>query len=111
MSNPSGPWQMWTRRLLAIFTLHKLRDTKNNWCENGDPCFPECHQGNKCCQWDDRSHYTAATDETTLRRLERDIRLLAEVLEPLGYTESYLFSPELLHQLRRLGSYRTFRRG
>jgi len=46
---------------------------------------------------------TAATDKRTLRHLESDIRLLAEILEPLGYTESHLFSPELLHQLRRLG--------
>ncbi|KAF9503424.1 hypothetical protein BS47DRAFT_816925 [Hydnum rufescens UP504] len=45
---------------------------------------------------------TATTDERTLRHLESDIRLLAELLEPLGYTESHLFSPELVHQLRRL---------
>ncbi|KAF9515329.1 hypothetical protein BS47DRAFT_1361056 [Hydnum rufescens UP504] len=30
-------------------------------------------------------------------------RGISELLEPLGYTESHLFAPELLHQLRRLG--------
>ncbi|KAF9506458.1 hypothetical protein BS47DRAFT_431805 [Hydnum rufescens UP504] len=114
---------MWTRRLLAFFTLRKPRDPKRNV----HPQLPKSISTNAIVSVENalreipigisgaragiraflnvikEINVTPATDERTLQHLESDIRLLAELLGPLGYTESYLFSPELLHQLRRLG--------
>ncbi|KAF9505071.1 hypothetical protein BS47DRAFT_1354393 [Hydnum rufescens UP504] len=114
---------MWTRHLLAFFTLRKPREVKSDVLPqlptgistsaivSVENALREIPIGISGARTGIRAflgtvkeiNVTAATDERTLRHLESDIRLLAEVLEPLGYTESHLFSPELLHQLRRLG--------
>jgi len=47
-------------------------------------------------------HFTPALNKETLRGLERNVRLLAELLEPLAYIERHLFPADLEHQLRRL---------
>ncbi|KAF9518017.1 hypothetical protein BS47DRAFT_426789 [Hydnum rufescens UP504] len=44
-----------------------------------------------------------ALNEKSLDQLESHVRLLAELLEPLAQMESYQFSDDLQHQLRRLG--------
>ncbi|KAF9515335.1 hypothetical protein BS47DRAFT_1342051 [Hydnum rufescens UP504] len=123
MSDPTRPWQMWARRVLAFFTLRKPRGTKSNVLArlpkgistraiiSVEKALGEIPVGISGVRTGIRAflnaikeiNVTTATDERTLRRLERDIRLLAEVLGPLGYTESHLFPPELLDQLRRLG--------
>ncbi|KAF9515325.1 hypothetical protein BS47DRAFT_791654 [Hydnum rufescens UP504] len=123
MNDPSGPSQMWARHLLAFFTLRKPRGTKSNVLAQlpkgisaasilyVEKALGEIPVGISGVRTRIRAflngikeiNVTATTDERTLRHLESDIGLLAELLEPLGYTESHLFSPELLHQLRRLG--------
>ncbi|KAF9515323.1 hypothetical protein BS47DRAFT_1342021 [Hydnum rufescens UP504] len=122
MSDPSRPWQMWAQRLLAFFTHRKPTATKSNVLArlpkgtstaaiiSVENALGEIPVGISGVRTGIRAflnaikeiNVTATTDERTLRHLESDIRLLAELLEPLGYTESHLFSPELVHQLRRL---------
>ncbi|KAF9512803.1 hypothetical protein BS47DRAFT_1393957 [Hydnum rufescens UP504] len=47
-------------------------------------------------------HFTPALKKETLKALERNVRLLVELLEPLAYIERHLFPADLEHQLRRL---------
>ncbi|KAF9503070.1 hypothetical protein BS47DRAFT_894472 [Hydnum rufescens UP504] len=102
MNGASRPRQMWTRHLLAFFTLRKPREVKSDVLPqlptgistsaivSVENALREIPIGISGARTGIRAflgavkeiNVTAATEERTLRHLESDIRLLAEVWSP-----------------------------